>query len=448
MLRGIKVKKFESLLNAKTKLKSISYRKEILKKLKQIIIKNEPEIFLALKKDLGRPDFESYVAEIALIKQELDLALSFIDQWTKKELVKTPLVFQPGISYVEPCPKGVVLIIAPWNYPFQLSLVPLISAIAAGNTIMLKPSELAVFSAALLEKMLKDLSPVVEIICGEADVAENLLDLPFDHIFYTGNSQVGSLVMKKAALYLTPVTLELGGKSPCIVMDNDELFVKRIIWGKLLNAGQTCIAPDYILIKKDLKNKFIETAKKYLKNYSINSPDYGRIINNRHFDRLVAYLKDGDVVYGGNHNREQKYIEPTILSNIKPKSPVLNQEIFGPILPVIDVENITEAINFIKERPYPLALYIFSHNQKIIDQVLANTLSGGVSINDCLSQAAIMGLPFGGIGPSGMGSYRGLYGFKTFSHFRAVHKRANILDNPIKYPPYSLNKLKLARIFV
>lgn len=432
---------------------SLKDRRQALLSIKQLLVNNEERIFSALKKDLGRAKFESYVAEIALIKEEIDLAVKSLKSWTKKRHTKTPLVFQPGFSYIEPRPKGVILIIAPWNYPFQLSLVPLVSAIAAGNAIMLKPSELAPTCAALIKEMLDSLSlDYIKVICGDADTAKDLLDLTFDHIFYTGSTKIGALVMAKAAQNLTPVTLELGGKSPCIIDESADLKLsaKRIMWAKCLNTGQTCIAPDYILIHGNLQDQFVDYAKEQLLSmygkHPKNSPDLGRIINERHFDRLVSYLADGRVVHGGRFNKDERFIEPSILIDVNLDSTLMNEEIFGPILPIVPVDNIDQAIQFIRKRAHPLALYLFAKDSRIIERVLNNTLSGGVSVNDCLNHVGIQGLPFGGVRHSGIGSYHGVHGFNTFSHFRAVHHRSNMLDNPIKYPPYSPNKLKLARI--
>lgn len=429
----------------------INKRCELLKKLRQILINNEEKIFLALKEDLGRADFETYVAEVALIKDEIDVAIKSLKKWSKPAQVKTPLVFQPGSSYILPCPKGIVLIISPWNYPLQLSLVPLISAIAAGNAVILKPSELAMASAFLIKDIINELgSPFIKVVCGDANTANELLELEFDHIFYTGSTNVGRLIMEKASAHLTPVTLELGGKSPCIIDESAdiELAAKRIMWAKCLNAGQTCIAPDYVLIEPKHFDRFVAKAKEALVNMygvdPIKSPDLGRIINERHFDRLVSYLKDG-TVHGGRNDREKKYIEPSIITKVKLDSPLMQEEIFGPLLPVIPMD-FFKAIDFVKKRPHPLALYLFSNQKKSIDQVLSNTISGGVCINDCLSHVGISGLPFGGVRHSGIGSYHGVFGFNTFSHFRAVHKRAGFLDNPIKYAPYSPTKLKLAKM--
>jgi aldehyde dehydrogenase (NAD+) len=436
-------------------LLSISKRKSILKRLLHSIIDNEKQIFAALENDLGRAQFETYVAEIAFVKTEINYAIKSLNTWCKRKLAKTSIAFQPGISYVKPVAKGVVLIIAPWNYPVQLSLVPLVSAIAAGNCAIVKPSEIAFEAMQVIAKIVDNLDPsCFRAICGDEKTAKALLDLSFDHIFYTGSTDVGIQVMQKAALNLTPITLELGGKSPCIIDENCDLFIatKRILWGKCLNAGQTCIAPDYLLANKKIINDFINLAKTHLKNMFgddiSNSNSYGRIVNERHFNRLVSYFKDGRIVHGGNHDLSQKFIEPTLLIDVKKNAPVMNEEVFGPILPILPIDDMDEAIEFINQKPAPLALYIFSNNKNAVRKVLDRTISGGVSINDCISHVGILELPFGGVRHSGIGNYHGRYGFDTFSHYRAVHKKINLFDNPIKYAPYSERKLKIAKILL
>lgn len=429
-------------------------RRTALRQLQKALVDNEERIFQALADDLGRPRFEAYVAEIAIIKEELNLALRSLNTWAKKRVVKTPIVFQPGISYVEPVPKGLVLIIAPWNYPFQLSLVPLISAIAAGNCAIVKPSELAPQSAKIIAEIINETldSSCFRAICGDKNTAQALLDLPFDHIFYTGSTTVGREVMLKAAHHLTPVTLELGGKSPAIIDDTADLnlSVKRILWGKCLNAGQTCIAPDYVLIHESRIKEFVELAKTHLGlmfgDNIQGTPSLGRIINNNHFARLIGYLKDGTIALGGSYDQQENFIEPTILIDVKPNAPVMTDEIFGPILPLIGVKDLAQAIRFINERPHPLALYVFSKDKTNIRSVMQQTLSGSVAINDCVAHVGISDLPFGGVRHSGIGAYHGFAGFETFSHLRSVHHRANLLDNPIKYAPYSERKLALARM--
>lgn len=429
----------------------LAKRKAALKALFDTITKHEDKIFLALKEDLGRASFESYITEVALIKNEIKLALKSLNRWAKPQHVKTPLVFQPACSFIDPMPKGLVLIIAPWNYPLQLALLPLISAIAAGNTAIIKPSELAPSSAKAIELIVKEsLDPdCFRVILGDKDVANDLLNLRFDHIFFTGGAHVGRIVLEKASRFLTPTTLELGGKCPVIIDKNVnlELATKRIWWAKCLNAGQTCIAPDYVLIDKDLRQEFIALSKNYLsQTYKHPSPSYSQIINDSHMKRLIALLEDQDVVYGGQYNMANRYFEPTIINNVSESSLVMKDEIFGPLLPILTVNTSDEAIDFINNRPDPLAIYIFSNDKGVQEQVRTKTRSGGLCINECINHAGILSLPFGGIGPSGMGNYHGKFGFLTFSHLRAVHKRATILDNPIKYPPYSDQKLTFARL--
>lgn len=432
----------------------IKARKAQLKRLLDAVSDNEPRIIKALKHDLGKSSFEAYVAEIAFVKEEIKLARRLLGLWSQKRLVPTPLVFQPGHSYIKPTPKGVVLIIAPWNYPFQLSLVPLISAIAAGNCAVLKPSELTSASEEVIKDLVHDYldRDCFTVMNGDRELASALVEAPFDHIFYTGSTEVGREVMKKAAVNLTPVTLELGGKSPVIIdKESDlDLAAKRIMWAKCLNAGQTCIAPDYVLLEENLIEPFIRACKKHLLSmYGARveeSPDYGRIISTRHAERLVSYLSEGTLAHGGAYNVPTRFVEPTILTNLHADAAVMKEEIFGPILPLVAVSDIDDAIARINAQPHPLALYIFSKNKKNIKKILDSTLSGGVAINDCISHVAISGLPFGGVRHSGMGAYHGHFGFETFSHMRAVHQRANVFDNPIKYPPYSETKLNLARL--
>jgi aldehyde dehydrogenase (NAD+) len=448
---------FNKLKNshAEGRLLAIKARKELIKKLLRALDENESRIFSALKADLGRPVFEAYVAEIALIKEEGRKALRSLHFWAQSKRVYTSLVFQPGHSFIKPSPKGVVLIIAPWNYPFQLSLLPLISALAAGNCVVVKASELAPHSAALIHEIIQSLDPLcVESLEGDKDRALELLSLPFDHIFFTGSSEIGKSVMKLAAENLTPVTLELGGKCPVIIDNNTnlDLAVKRILWAKCLNAGQTCIAPDYVLLPKDKENSFIEIAKKHLEKMfpdnSQKSDSYSRIINDRHFMRLESYLSDGKVALGGRLDRADRYIELSIMTAIKPNARVMNEEIFGPILPLITYTELEEAQAFVALKPCPLALYFFSNNKKNIDIITNKTQSGALCINDCMSHVAILDLPFGGLRHSGLGNYHGKFGFDSFSHMRAVHKKLDILDNPVKYAPYSKEKLALARILV
>lgn len=430
-------------------------RRDILAKLKKTLLDNEEKIFEALKKDLGRPKFESYITEIAVVKHEIDLALKSLNTWCKPKSIKTPLAFQPSVSFIEPTPKGVVLIIAPWNYPFQLCLLPLVSAIAAGNCAIVKPSEIAYHSSEIIVDIINDLDPqCFRAISGDVAVSQALLLLPFDHIFFTGSTKIGEEVMTKAAAHLTPVTLELGGKSPVIVdrASNLTVAVKRILWSKCLNAGQTCVAPDYVLMPYELIDPFINLAKKILTSmFGDNiqqSASFSRIVNERHFNRLINYLNDGYIALGGSHDIASKFIEPTVLINVDVHAPIMSEEIFGPILPIIGIDSLQDAIDFIAKKPAPLALYIFSDDKNHIQEIIQKTISGGVSINDCVSHAGIVNLPFGGVRHSGMGQYHGRYGFETFSHMRAVHKRGTRLDNPVRYPPYTEKKLNIAKILL
>lgn len=447
---------FELLKKNQRSLWPVSFRKECLRKLLKAINNSEEDIMKALKDDMRKNAFDAYVAEIAPIKQEIVHALKNVARWAESTRVKTELAFWPGTSWVTPSPKGVVLIIAPWNYPIQLSLIPLVSAIASGNVAIIKPSELAASSAKLIYRIVHETLPseCFQVINGEAQTAEALLMLPFDHIFYTGSTKIGKAVMKAAAEHLSPVTLELGGKSPCLIdkSANLKLAAKRIAWGKCLNAGQTCIAPDYVLIEHSIKQNFLALLKDALKSMYGDDPfvsdDYGRIINLPHWSRLNNYLSQGKIAFGGRHMQSDLYIEPTVLVSVDEHSPVMEEEIFGPILPVIPVADMRHAINFVNHRPYPLALYLFSMRDTIINAVKQECKYGGMSINDTISHIANLNLPFGGRGPSGIGNYHGHYGFKTFSHESALYQRSNFLDNPIKYPPHNRRKVSVAKLLV
>jgi aldehyde dehydrogenase (NAD+) len=449
-----------TLLNQLNSLKSnnhlnldINFRKHSLQQLQKAITQNENKIFEALYTDLRKNKFESYATEIAFIKNEINIAIKNLNSWSKPKKVSTPLAFMPAKSYIKPTPKGLVLIIAPWNYPFLLALTPLVGAIAAGNSVVLKPSELSLNSSLIIKEIFDNYldKNCFNVMLGDAQIAIELLAYPFDHIFYTGSSKIGQEVMLAAAKHLSSVTLELGGKSPAIIHESADLFMatKRLMWGKFLNAGQTCVAPDYILLPKNLKTYFIKLCKTHLENMfglnSQSSQSYGRIINKKHFLRLKNYLSTGFIEHGGRTNEEDLYVEPSILSGIKADSSILHEEIFGPILPIFEYENTNEITEFINKNPYPLALYIFSQNKSFINNIINQNPSGSVCINDCVSQIAIEGLPFGGLRYSGMGNYHGYYSFSAFSHFKSIHQRSNILDNPLKYPPFSANKFKAIR---
>ena len=436
------------------KTNDINFRIDALKKLKQVIKENEDKILDALKKDLGKSNFESYATEVGLVYEEINTHIKNIKRWSKIEKIKSPIVHYPAKSYIYKEPYGATLIIGPFNYPFQLVIAPLVGAISAGNTAIIKPSENTKNTSILLEEMInenfqEEYLKVVNPLEGKEAVSA-LLDLPFDYIFFTGSIRVGKIVMEKAAKNLVPVTLELGGKSPCIV-DKDaklELAAKRIVWGKFLNVGQTCVAPDYLCIHSSVKDKLLkliveEIHKQFGKDVK-NSPDYPRVVNTASLNRLKEYINDGEIYYGGNVDSTELYMEPTILTNVDVNSNVMTEEIFGPILPVIEFDNIQDIISFINKREKPLALYYFSENKKSINNILRCTTSGGVTINDTVIHVANGNLPFGGVGNSGMGSYHGKASFDAFTHKRSVMERGTFVEFNIRFAPYKekINILK------
>lgn len=439
---------------ATNKTKEVAFRKKQLKKLKQIIEENEDAIVEVLHKDLHKHEFESYATEIGFVLVDLDKTISSLNSWAKPKRVKTPLFMQVGSSKIQSEPYGNTLIIAPWNYPVQLLIAPLIGAIAAGNTAILKPSEYAQHTSTLFAKLLNEAfdENYIKVIEGAVEETKLLLDEQFDYIFFTGSTNVGKIVYQAAAKNLTPVTLELGGKSPCIV-DNDthlDYTAKRIVWGKFVNLGQTCIAPDYILVDQKIKAALIEKIRLYIQEFFGDNPQQsdslGRIINDKHFDRIVGYLEDGEVILGGEHDKSDRYIAPTLLDKVGLDSQVMQEEIFGPILPIIEYGNLREAIDFIKARPKPLALYMFSKNSKKIDRVLNDTSSGGACINDTLMHIANPHLPFGGVGQSGIGAYHGQHSFDLFSHQKSVLHRSFLVEEPIRYAPYTLKRSWLKKL--
>ena len=430
------------------KTKDVKWRLEQLKRLKQAVVDDQEAIIKAVQADLGRPEFEAYF-EIAAIG-EINYAIKHLKSWVKPKKVAVGLEQFPASGKIYPEPLGVVLIISPWNYPFQLLISPLVGAIAAGNCAVLKPSEISPHTSTAIANLIqKTFDPAyIAVVEGDADTSKALLAEKFDHIFFTGGTAIGKIVMEAAAKHLTPVTLELGGKSPCIVDADTDLkdTAKRITWGKYLNAGQTCIAPDYLLVDRRIKSELLTEVKKCVQNFygqePEKSPDYARIISHRHFDRLVPLLKDGEIVIGGQTRPEDKYIAPTVIDGVSWDSPVMEAEIFGPILPVLEYSDLNDAIAQINARPKPLALYLFSKDKKKQQQVLQQTSSGGVCINDTVMQVAVTTLPFGGVGDSGMGNYHGKASFDTFSHFKSVLKKGFWFDLNWRYPPYD-GKLSL-----
>lgn len=426
------------------KTKDINFRITQLKKLKQVILSNETAINQALKADLNKPELEAYITETAIVLKEIDYSLRHIKNWTKPKKTAVTLEYLPGTARIIAEPLGLVLIIGPWNYPMQLIIAPLVGAIAAGNCAIVKPSEYAPHTAQILAEILQKIfdDNYIAIVQGGVEISQKLLAEKFDHIFFTGGQAVGKIVMSAAAQNLTPVTLELGGKNPCIV-DTDiniEYTARRITWGKFLNAGQTCVAPDYLLVNKNIKEDLLSCIGKTIHEfYGENpqtSPDYPRIINEKQFHRVVNLLKEGDIRIGGKTDLNELYIAPSIIENIPPESSIMESEIFGPILPVIEYSDITEAIKLINSKPKPLALYLFSYNQNLHQKVLEQTSSGGICINDTVLQFGVTSLPFGGVGDSGMGSYHGKASFDTFSHYRSILHRNFLVDVKLRYAPY------------
>ncbi|HBJ2610104.1 aldehyde dehydrogenase [Clostridium botulinum] len=432
--------------------KDINFRIEALKKLKRNIKINENNIFKALKIDLNKSEFETFITEIGIVYDEINGAIKNIKKWSKPKKVKTPITNFLASSYIYNEPYGVALIMSPWNYPFQLIMAPLVGAISAGNCVLLKPSELAIKTEKIIVKIIKDTfsDEYIGVITGGIEESTALLKEKFDYIFYTGGINVGKIVMRAAAEHLTPITLELGGKSPCIV-DKDaniDLAARRIAWGKFLNAGQTCVAPDYLVVHRNIKEKLISSIENYIVEFfgenTFESEDYPRIINERHFKRLEGYLKEGKIVSGGNTDINNLYIEPTIIEGINFENRIMEEEIFGPIFPVIEFENIDKVIDIVKNNPKPLALYYFSENKEKQEFIIKNISFGGGCINDTIMHLSTSTLPFGGVGSSGIGGYHGRASFDTFSHKKSILKKSNLIDVKIRYAPFK-GKINLAK---
>lgn len=432
--------------------KSVSYRKDVLKKLKSELLSREQDIIEALYKDFKKPAFEAVITETEIILAELNHTLKNINSWTKPKRVKASLLNFPSRDYIYSEPYGVALIISPWNYPYQLALAPLIAAIAAGNTVIIKPSELTPNTSAIIATITKAVFKPehVSVVQGSVAVATKLLEQKWDYIFFTGSVNVGKIVAKAAAPNLTPVTLELGGKNPCIIDEtaNIKLSAKRIVWGKFINAGQTCIAPDYILIHETVKQKFYDAVKNEITiAYSKNpeqSKDYARIVDVKNFNRLTKMLSNENCIIGGLTNANTQYISPTLIDEPKLNSEVMKDEIFGPILPVISYQSDSKLETIIQKYEKPLSFYVFSTNSKKANQLIKQFSFGGGAINDTIIHFANNRLPFGGVGASGLGAYHGESSFSTFSHKKGIVKKANWLDLSMRYAPYK-GKLKLAK---
>lgn len=424
--------------------RAVAFRREALQRLRAALVAHEAQLLEALHEDLGRPATEAYASECGFVLGELDFALRRLEGWTRPRKVRTPPLLFPARSWIAPEPYGCALVIGPWNYPVQLLLVPLVSAIAAGNCVVLKPSELAPRSAQAVARIVAAAfaREHVAVVQGGAEAVRDLLAQRFDYLFFTGGARVGRIVMEAAAQHLTPLTLELGGKSPCIVDADADLDVaaRRIAWGKFMNAGQTCVAPDFVLAHASVHARLLERLAAVLRGFygadARRSPDYGRIINAQHFDRLVRLLARGRIVAGGATDRASRYIGPTLLADVQWSDPVMQEEIFGPILPVLAFEDRDDAVARLRALPRPLALYVFSADARTQQEWLDRLPSGGACINDTVAQLLNPRLPFGGIGDSGLGAYHGRHGFDTFSHARAVVRRGNWWDLAAKYPPY------------
>ncbi|HCW9544353.1 TPA: aldehyde dehydrogenase [Staphylococcus aureus] len=436
--------------------KDISFRKEQLKKLSKAIKSYESDILEALYTDLGKNKVEAYATEIGITLKSIKNARKELKNWTKTKNVDTPLYLFPTKSYIKKEPYGTVLIIAPFNYPFQLVFEPLIGAIAAGNTAIIKPSELTPNVARVIKRLINETfdANYIEVIEGGIEETQTLIHLPFDYVFFTGSENVGKIVYQAASENLVPVTLEMGGKSPVIVDETANIKVasERICFGKFTNAGQTCVAPDYILVHESVKDDLITALSKTLREfYGQNiqqSPDYGRIVNLKHYHRLTSLLNSAqmNIVFGGHSDEDERYIEPTLLDHVTNDSAIMQEEIFGPILPILTYQSLDEAIAFIHQRPKPLSLYLFSEDENATQSVINELSFGGGAINDTLMHLANPKLPFGGVGASGMGRYHGKYSFDTFTHEKSYIFKSTRLESGVHLPPYK-GKFKYIKAF-
>ena len=438
----------DQVLSGKTR--TMRWRNEQLNKLSNLLDNHQQEILNALHKDLGKPPTEAFF-EIIAVRQEIKLVQKNLSKWMKPKRINVPVSLQPAQAFVQPDPLGCILIIGPWNYPFSLTLQPLVGALAAGNTVVLKPSEHAPNVSNLIKKLIEKYftQDIAQVFEGDGNTAADLMTKKFDHVFFTGGENIGKKVMEAASKNLTPVTLELGGKSPAIVIDgaNLEVSAKRIIWGKSLNAGQTCIAPDHLLVEHKLFDSLISNLKNSINDFYGNSPlnskHLGSIINQNQFNRLNNLLKEakknGQIIFGGDSNETERRISPTLIKIENRNDPLMKEELFGPLLPILSIKNLDEAISDLKCLPKPLALYLFGGEEKEQVKILEKTSSGGVCFNDVVLQAGVPELPFGGVGSSGMGKYHGKAGFDNFTHFKSVLKRPFWLDLNFRYPPYKLD---------
>ena len=432
--------------------KDVEFRIRQLKKLYQWITVHEQEIMDALYMDLNKSNFEAYATEIGIVKEEIRYTLKHLRKWAAPKRVPTPITQFPSKSFIYPEPYGIVLIMSPWNYPFQLTIAPLVGAICAGNCAVVKPSAYSPHTTKVIADMLRELFQEKYIAVVEGGRQENqaLLNEKFDYIFFTGSVNVGKYVMEKASAHLTPVSLELGGKSPCIVDETADLKLaaKRIVWGKFLNSGQTCVAPDYILVQNSVKDKLVRYMEKYIRKMfgkdPMQNPDYPKMINEKHFNRVMGLKERAHIVCGGGSDVDMLKIEPTVLDQVTWESPVMQEEIFGPLLPVLTFYDIEEAIQMVNARPRPLALYYFTKDKQREAMMLKQVSYGGGCINDTIVHLATSHMPFGGVGNSGMGGYHGKDSFDTFTHKKSIMKKSVLLDIPIRYAPFK-NKLNILK---
>lgn len=432
----------QRLYFSKGETKELSFRISALEKLQKLIKTHEQDIMVALKEDLNKTEFDSYLTEIAVLIEEIKFTLKNIQKWAKPRKVKSSLLTFGSKSFIYPEPYGVTLIISPWNYPFQLAMAPLIGSIAAGNTAIIKPSELTPHTSALMANLIGEYFPeeYISVVEGGIEISDRLLAEKWDYIFFTGSVPVGRIIMQAAAKHLTPVTLELGGKSPAIVHEDAHLThaAKRLVWGKFVNAGQTCVAPDYTYVHSNIKELFIAEVKKAIKDIYTSDPmetgNFTKIVSDKHFHRLTAFLNNGQLEYGGRTDTEKRMIEPTILNDISWSDPIMEDEIFGPILPILEYSDLDSIIMKIKDRPKPLALYLFTESDKVQEAVLKHISFGGGCINDTVLHLSSPHLPFGGVGDSGMGAYHGKGSFDIFSHEKSMLKQSTKFDLPFRYP--------------
>ncbi|WP_368505670.1 aldehyde dehydrogenase [Alkalihalophilus sp. As8PL] len=433
--------------------KEYRYRKKQLERLKEAMQQNEDELLEALKKDLNKTNEEAFLTELGPTYQEITHTLKHLKEWMKPEKVKTPASHVGSIGKIHYEPYGVALIIAPWNYPLQLALSPLVGAIAAGNCAIVKPSELTPHTSRVIAKLLDETfdEEYIKTVEGAVDVSQALLREPFDYIFFTGSVGVGKIVMEAASKNLTPITLELGGKSPAIVSDDAklDLAAKRIAWGKFLNAGQTCVAPDYVLVHEKVYPAFLKKIKKHTKalfDKALEQRTYPQVVSERHLERLVGFIHDGEVQLGGHYNVENRTLTPTILTNVEWNSSIMQEEIFGPILPIFTYQSLNEVLDKVREKANPLALYVFTESQKVEATITENVSFGGGCINDTVMHLATPYLPFGGVGESGTGAYHGVESFRTFSHRKSILKQSTKVDLPLRYKQGKLTMKVLRKL--